>query len=177
MAVTTSEHPGLVSAISLVSSSEHLDCITKQRAKGPTGRRLPRNVKSRLVFPLTDAVHQQQQQRSESLPRLEQSDPVNNIRSGPVKNPTLPCSSRLIDRMKEFETVQQPVVVVEPVATLPDHSGFDQSWFLDPSNRVSTPSSPEVVASQPERSNPPPKSPASPTRPALTNRSWSCNFL
>ncbi|XP_046439129.1 uncharacterized protein LOC124190492 isoform X4 [Daphnia pulex] len=71
---------GLETSILLLNPGEHLDCITKQRAKGPTGRRLPRQAKSRL-YPASDAV--QQQQRSESLPRLEpavNNDPV-NIRS------------------------------------------------------------------------------------------------
>uniref|UniRef100_A0A0P5P3A1 Uncharacterized protein n=1 Tax=Daphnia magna TaxID=35525 RepID=A0A0P5P3A1_9CRUS len=92
----------LEASISLVKSGEHLDCMTKQRAKGPTGRRLPSQAKSRL-YP-TDAV--QQQQRSESLPRLElqaaSSDPASNIRS------SQPARGRVSQQHnRSFDTGQQ----------------------------------------------------------------------
>ncbi|KAI9556751.1 hypothetical protein GHT06_016542 [Daphnia sinensis] len=90
----------LEASISLMNSGEHLDCITKQRAKGPTGRRLPRQAKSRL-YP-TDAV---QQQRSESLPRLELqaagTDAASNIRS------SQPARGRVSQHNRSFDTGQQ----------------------------------------------------------------------
>ncbi|XP_057373697.1 uncharacterized protein LOC130694636 [Daphnia carinata] len=88
-------------SISLVNAGEHLDCMTKQRAKGPTGRRLPRQAKSRL-HP-TDAV-QQPQQRSESLPRLElqAADAASNIRS------SQPARGRVSQQHnRSFDTGQQ----------------------------------------------------------------------
>jgi hypothetical protein len=198
---------GLENSILLLNPGEHLDCITKQRAKGPTGRRLPRQAKSRL-YPASDAV--QQQQRSESLPRLEpavNNDPV-NIRLGNVKHAAIIPGNRLINRMMELDSVDEDesTVVVEPdppppvpilkipdddKLAVPDHSGFDQSWFLG-SARASS-GGPTILSPPPqteliggaggagaEQSDAQSSSSTSlPTgvtsRPA--NRYWTCNFL
>ena len=215
-ATTTDMHTGIETSISLLNSGEHLDCITKQRAKGPTGRRLPRQAKSRL-YPVTDAV--QQQQRSESLPRLElqtaNSDPV-NIRLGHIKHATIIPGNRLINRMLELDNVDDEANVVAvsnspdpPVSiavlpadddennkqTTPDHSGFDQSWFLGSARASSssaglTSSSPptELIGGGSELSDDVAQSKSSSTSGSLqnnqagvtsrpANRYWSCNFL
>lgn len=196
---------GLETSILLLNPGEHLDCITKQRAKGPTGRRLPRQAKSRL-YPASDAV--QQQQRSESLPRLEpavNNDPV-NIRLGHVKHAAIIPGNRLINRMMELDSVDEDesTVVVEPdpppvpilkipdedKLAVPDHSGFDQSWFLGSARASSGPTtlspSPQTeligggAGAGAEQSDAQSSSSTSlPTgvtsRPA--NRYWTCNFL
>jgi len=173
-----------------------LDCITKQRAKGPTGRRLPRQAKSRL-YPASDAV---QQQRSESLPRLE---PVNNdpvhIRLGHIKHATIIPANRLINRMVELDEVDdESTVAVEPdppapilpaddedKQTVPDHSGFDQSWFLGSSRASSGPTSSrpqtQLIGVGPEQTDDVAQSSSTslPTgvTPRPANRYWTCNFL
>lgn len=198
---------GLENSILLLNPGEHLDCITKQRAKGPTGRRLPRQAKSRL-YPASDAV--QQQQRSESLPRLEpavNNDPV-NIRLGNVKHAAIIPGNRLINRMMELDSVDEDesTVVVEPdppppvpilkipdddKLAVPDHSGFDQSWFLGSARAsslgpitLSPPPQTELIGggggAGAEQSDAQSSSSTSlPTgvtsRPA--NRYWTCNFL
>lgn len=216
-ATTTDIHTGLETSISLLNSGEHLDCITKQRAKGPTGRRLPRQAKSRL-YPVTDAV--QQQQRSESLPRLElqtaNNDPV-NIRLGHIKHATIIPGNRLINRMLELDNVDDESNVVVAVSTspdppvsieilpadddennkqtTPDHSGFDQSWFLGSARASSssaglTSSSPptELIGGGSELSDDVAQSKSSSTSGSLqnnqagvtsrpANRYWNCNFL
>lgn len=198
---------GLENSILLLNPGEHLDCITKQRAKGPTGRRLPRQAKSRL-YPASDATVQQQQ-RSESLPRLEpavNNDPV-NIRLGNVKHAAIIPGNRLINRMMELDSVDEDesTVVVEPdppppvpilkipdddKLAVPDHSGFDQSWFLG-SARASSSGGPITLSPPPQteliggaggagaEQSDAQSSTSLPTgvtsRPA--NRYWTCNFL
>lgn len=191
----------LEASISLVKSGEHLDCMTKQRAKGPTGRRLPSQAKSRL-YP-TDAV--QQQQRSESLPRLElqaaSSDPASNIRLSHIKHATIIAGNRLINRMMELDNVDESALVVDPAVchpptvddddgskqTVPDHSRFDQSWFLGSARAsVSTEVSPQLMAGGAEQCDDAIASKDSTlscvqnqtaVAPKPTNRSWNCTFL
>lgn len=215
-AKTNTTETGLETSILLLNPGEHLDCITKQRAKGPTGRRLPRQAKSRL-YPASDAV--QQQQRSESLPRLEpvNNDPV-NIRLGHVKHAAIIIpGNRLINRMLELDNVDDESNVVVAVSTspdppvsieilpadddennkqtTPDHSGFDQSWFLGSARASSssaglTSSSPptELIGGGSELSDDVAQSKSSSTSGSLqnnqagvtsrpANRYWNCNFL
>lgn len=165
---TASTTVGDRSIMSIVDSShQHLDCITKQRAKGPSGRRLPRQAKSRLVYP---DVQQQQQQRSESLSKLEQQQqqPMSSgvCRSSQVA--VLPVSnSRLLHRMmQEFDSSPSP----SPSTSRQLVADFDQSWFMADVKRVASSSSsgPEVVVSG--GNTPPPRSAA-----AATNR--YCHLL
>lgn len=86
-----------------VTPTEHLDCVTKQRAKGPAGRRLPRHARPRPAD--ADAA----QHRSESLPRLE--DPATRCPTSPV----CPAANRAC-----------PI----DAANVPDHSDFDRCWFI-----------------------------------------------
>lgn len=186
------------SSISLLSSGEHLDCITKQRAKGPTGRRLPRAAKSRL-YPAADVI--QQQQRSESLPKLE--EPV--VRLGHIKHAAIP-SNRLISRMMELDddgdepapvnSASSQVTVVDEgqqTTTVPDHSSFDQSWFLQERNSSTSssrrasalsPAETPLLAVGPEQLNCTSPTPKSSTvtatgsvAPRQANRYSTCNFL
>jgi len=51
---------------------DHLVCVTKQRAKGPLGRRLPRQRTAALTAEEIDSAGRHQ--RSESLPRIEPTE-------------------------------------------------------------------------------------------------------
>ena len=51
---------------------DHLVCVTKQRAKGPLGRRLPRQRTAALTAEEIDDAGRHQ--RSESLPRIEPTE-------------------------------------------------------------------------------------------------------
>lgn len=145
--------------LALVNSAEHLDCITRNRAKAPAGRRLPRQLKGRggVVHPTTASV--QHQQRSESLQDVQHrhhqqqqqqhQEPVIRLSSNVMLRQHA-ASNRLIHRMIEFDDSADmntsrtsyanegqrqaddaaSVEQQEHAVAVPDYSNFDQSWFL-----------------------------------------------
>ena len=129
-----------------VESSTSLDCnITKQRAKGPTGRRLPRPVQSRL-FPGPGAAAtsaEDREKRSESLPRLEMDQSlqrlnrkhstVNNMGMSMTTSTAVSTSNQLINRLIRLEEGAPPPHPDPSQSNLHDNSdddNFDSTWFL-----------------------------------------------
>lgn len=130
-----------------VESSTSLDCnITKQRAKGPTGRRLPRQVQSRL-FPGPGAAAtsaEDGEKRSESLPRLEMDQSlqrlnrkhstVNNMGMSMTTSTAVSTSTnQLINRLIRLEEGAPPPHPDPSQSNLHDNSdddNFDSTWFL-----------------------------------------------
>lgn len=129
-----------------VESSTSLDCnITKQRAKGPTGRRLPRQVQSRL-FPGPGAAAtsaEDGEKRSESLPRLEMDQSlqrlnrkhstVNNMGMSMTTSTAVSTSNQLINRLIRLEEGAPPPHPDPSQSNLHDNSdddNFDSTWFL-----------------------------------------------
>ena len=111
----------------LIAPEAHLDCITKQRARGPNGRRLPRH-RLTVIEPDQGSNNGKtqgddasggksdggRQQRSESLPRLE-NEPTKRL------NPT------------------NLVVLPEDKLDSSLHFDFNQAWFLTSTTTLAQP--------------------------------------